>query len=641
MTRFLFFILLIVGISQQPLAAQDSQQSGITIEEAPKKAKKLYAKLKKDIYKNDIDKRLQLIDKIIIDYPNLVDAHTERAFALYTKGNISLARAALERSISLKPQYQSKRYLILANYCRELGAIDCENQRLKDFLDLNPNSKLTEKIEKRLKQYDTKKSIAEKFSDLVVEKLSAAINTQDFPEYKPVLSVDEKEMIFTRRVNGQEDFYRSIKDKSDNWLEATPVSELNTPGNEGAHAISPDGKFLIFTKCDAPKRYKSCDLYISQRSGDKWTEAKFMANINTDAWESQASFSPNGKTILFSSSITGNRDLYSISLVNNEWQEPVSLGNTINTLKNEESPFLHPDGRTLYFMSNGHPGLGGMDLFLSKKQIDGSWTEPINMGGSVNSNADEGGLFVNVKGEYAYFSKTQKTPSGLDSDIYRFKLPKEFKPDPVTYLKLFVRDGMTKQAIATKLKLKDIAKHSEQKLEVDKTGKIIIISQLEDYSILVEKEGYIFHSERINIDHRSDLTAPVIYTIDLYPIEETSTQDTTPPISLRNILFETGKADLLDSSNEELDRLVSLLGVNPEKNIIINGHTDNVGNPEDNVILSLQRADAVKAYLINSGISKDRILTKAYGEQVPIASNETAEGRALNRRIEFQLTNRF
>lgn len=639
MSRLLLYILLIVGISQAKLSSQVSDNQGFTINEAPRKAQKLYAKLSKENYRLDSQKRLKLIDKILDQFPQLVDAHTEKAFTLYKQGKPAEARTSLETSISLKPDYQAKRYLILANYCKELEDLDCENDRLKQFLQLNPTSKLADKIEVRIEQYASRKLIADKFSNLPIENISSAINSKEYPEYKPVLSVDEQEMIFTRRVNGQEDFYRSIKDESGNWLNAEPVIELNTPGNEGAHAVSPDGKFIIFTRCDAPKRYRSCDLYISQRAGDKWSEAQFMTNINTEAWESQAAFSPDGNTIYFSSSKNGNRDLYSISIVNGVWQDVVSLGNTINTTGNEESPYLHPDGRTLYFMSNGHAGLGGMDLFLSKKLLDGSWSTPINMGGSINTSADEGGLFVDVRGEYAYFSKTQKKEQDLDSDIYRFRLPNEFKPDPVTYLKVLVHDGKTKKAISAKMQLKHIAHNSIQNYNIDPSGKLLVIKQATDYSLYIEKEGYTFHSERIDNNLRSEASAPVIFKIDLYPLEETAIQDTTPPVSLRNILFESGEAKLIASSNEELNRLVLLLGSNPKKNILLNGHTDNVGNPEDNVILSQQRAEAVKKYLINSGISETRIFCKAYGENQPIASNDTSEGRALNRRIEFQLIN--
>ena len=638
-SRLFFGMLLLIGTSVNVPFAQSIENSGYTLKEAPKKAQKLYSKLDKKKYKIDQEKRLKLLSRIVTEFPKFVDAYTEKAFVLYNFGELNQARSTLEDGIALKPEYQVKRHLILANYCRELEDFDCEQQSLNKFLELKPNSKLADKIQIRIQQYETRKILASSYNDLKIELLSEKINSNQFAEYKPVLSLDESEITFTRRINGQEDFYHSTKDSLGDWLEAESLEELNTPGNEGAHAISPDGRYLIYTRCDVPKRYRSCDLYISIRRNNKWSEGQYMSNINTEAWESQASFSPDGNTIYFSSARNGNKDLYSISRVDGTWQSPVSLDKTINTAGNEESPFIHPDGRTLYFMSNGHAGLGGMDLFYSKRQLDGSWSIPINMGGAINSSADEGGLYVDIKGEYAYYSKTIKRSNGLDSDIYRFKLPQDFKPEPVTYLKLVVKDGLTKKEISAKLLLRQISKGFEKTYKIDPVGKLLVIEQSSDYSIYVEKTGYTFHSERITTELRSDSSKPVEYTIELFPLEKEITQDTLPPVSLRNIFFESGKAELAESSNEELNKLVSLLAANPTKKIIINGHTDNIGNPEDNVILSQQRANAVKAYLIDSGISGDRISSKAFGERAPIATNSTIEGRAMNRRIEFQLIN--
>jgi outer membrane protein OmpA-like peptidoglycan-associated protein/tetratricopeptide (TPR) repeat protein len=638
-SRLLFGILLLFGTSANVPFAQTIEDLGYTLDDAPKKAQKLYSKLVKKNYKIDQKKRLELLNRIVTEFPNFVDAHTEKAFVLYNFGEINQARSALEISIDLKPEYQVKRHIILANYCRELQDFDCEHLSLKKFLELKPNSKLADKIRIRIQQDETRNILTDSYNDLEIELLSEKINSNQYAEYKPVLSLDESEITFTRRISGQEDFYHSTKDSLGNWLEAEPLEELNTPGNEGAHSISPDGKYLIYTRCDVPKRYRSCDLYISIRRNNKWSKGRYMSNINTEAWESQASFSPDGNTIYFSSARNGNKDLYSISRVDGVWQTAVSLGNTINTTGNEESPFIHPDGRTLYFMSNGHPGLGGMDLLFSKRQLDDSWSAPINMGGAINSSADEGGLYVDIKGEYAYYSKTIKSATGLDSDIYRFRLPKDFKPEPVTYLKLVVKDGLTKKEISAKLLLRQISKGFEKTHKIEAEGKLLVIEQFSDYSIYVEKTGYTFHSERIAKELRSDISKPVEYTIELFPLKKTITQDTLPPVSLRNIFFESGKAELAESSNEELNKLVSLLGANPTKKIIINGHTDNIGNPEDNVILSRQRANAVKAYLIGSGISGDRISSKAFGERAPISTNSTIEGRAMNRRIEFQLIN--
>ncbi|MDA9773577.1 OmpA family protein [Saprospiraceae bacterium] len=606
---------------------------------APKKALKKYEKLKSISGKDKLAKKEQALDKLLEKFPGFVDPYIDRAYIYYQQGNISDARQDVETAISLDSLYKADSYLILANYCKELLDVVCEKENLLLYVANTKSTKRKAVVQERIINLKYKEQILADYEAITLDKLPATINTTEHAEYKPVLSVDSKHMIFTRRLNGQEDFYESyLVDSS--WTEAVAIEELNTEGNEGAHAISADNKWIIFTKCDAPKRYRSCDLYIAKNNNGIWGEAKYMANVNTESWESQASFSPDGNTIYYSSAKEGGKgakDLYFIELKNGSWSDPQNLGDVINTKRNEESPYMHPDGQTLYFMSDGLPGLGGTDLFLTTRQFDGSWSEPINMGGAINSIRDEGGLFVGLQGERAYFSKTEKIDGKISSDIYSFVLPEKFRPEPSTYIRFVLRDAATKKRIDAEITVMEINSKRERTEKISEKGMTMIVSKSERYNILIDKQGYIFHSEKVQFLDPSSKMDPKTYEIllDKIPVKEAVVQDTLAPVTLENVEFNSGEATLLAESYNELDKLVELMVENPSMDILLNGHTDNVGNEEDNVILSRQRAESVQNYLLKYGVDKGRISIQAFGESRAISSNDTEDGRAVNRRIEF------
>ncbi len=616
-----------------------AQKSYVTIAEASKKVIKKFEKAKQISLQLETEKKKSKLVEIISDEPILIDALIELAKVSYYEKDYDAAESYISEAINNTPDNTPELFNIYAGICKAKEDFECEKENLLKYTDNEIPFKKRRTAELRLNKLQEMSMIIENAAPVELEKMSYNINSEEYAEYKPVLSTNDSTIVFTRRINGQEDFYQSEL-TSKGWTIAEPIVEINTAGNEGAHAISPDGKYMIFTRCDAPKRYRSCDLYISLRKDGKWAEAKYMGIVNTESWESQAAFSPDGKTVYFSSSREGgigSKDLYSISNENNEWGEVTNLGEVINTKGNEESPYIHPDGRTLYFMSTGHPGLGGYDLFISNKRLDGTWTKPRNMGPSINSTQDEGGLFVDLKGKYAYYSKTDKTEKGLISDIYRFELPQKFKPEPVSYINIKVIDAQTKTPIAATLLLKNKNERLPKSLKIPTSGIIEIIYPNEVYEVTIEKKGYLFFSDNINPEFRSKPDAPIVYTVELQVLPTKEEVVKNEEVILRNIYFETGKARLLSTSYTELDRLSSLLKTQEDLKIEILGHTDGVGNDEDNLLLSQKRANAVKSYLVSKEINSSRIQTKALGESQPIADNETEEGRAKNRRISFRL----
>jgi outer membrane protein OmpA-like peptidoglycan-associated protein len=483
--------------------------------------------------------------------------------------------------------------------------------------------------------------------DFNPQNLGSSVNTEQ-GEYSMTLTADEELLYFTKlrprdkytscaTCPFEEDFYisRYINGK---WSNALPLGHpINTHGNEGAACISPDGMFFIFTACNRDDGSGSCDLYISKRENGVWSTPENMGPVvNSPRWDSQPSIAPDGKTLYFTSSReNSNPDIYvTIMDESGTWGKPVNIGKPVNTPKKENSPFIHPDGKTLYFMSDGHPGMGGMDIYMCKKQADDHWSEPVNIGYPINTHNDEGFFIVSASGKTAYYATDQLNGFG-HFDIYSFELPEEVRPEPVYYLKGTITDLETGIPVRAEFELYNIH-----------TGELVVksVSDAADgsflvclptgapYALSVNKKGYLFYSEHFEFNNESLQKEPLNKDIKLQPIVAGSI------VVMRNIFFDFDSDKLKDESVIELQKLIELLYDNPTMHIEIRGHTDNVGNPQYNKVLSEKRALSVYNFLVNNGIKKERLSYKGYGDSTPVADNATEQGRALNRRTEFMVT---
>jgi outer membrane protein OmpA-like peptidoglycan-associated protein len=476
-------------------------------------------------------------------------------------------------------------------------------------------------------------------------RLPETINSSS-DEYWATLSSDGGSMMFTRRVNNQEDFFHS-RQENGTWQEAQPIAELNSPLNEGIHCLSGDGHTLIFTACQRPDGLGGCDLYTSTLNGGHWTNPiNLKAPINTASWETQPSLSANGQILFFVSDRPGGLgglDLWmSRRQVDGSWAAPTNLGKNINTKEDEQAPFIHPDGRTLYFMSKGHPGMGGYDLYLSRIDEKGEWSEPQNLGYPINTTANEGAIHLDLEGKTAYFDSDQfsKTPGTANTraDIFQFELPEQDRPLAVTYAKGIVQDKTTQKNLAALVEIIDLSSGKRIfSANTDLDGSFLACLPMGyNYALNVSKKGYLFYSENFALQEQRNRHEPYQLAIKLQPVPAENSTTTKPePVILRNVFFALGKAVLETSSFPELQRLVQLLQTYPNLRIQINGHTDDIGADADNQKLSEQRAKAVYEYLIQNGITAQRLAFKGFGESKPIAPNTTAEGRQLNRRTEF------
>ncbi|RZL32472.1 MAG: hypothetical protein EOP00_33895, partial [Pedobacter sp.] len=382
-----------------------------------------------------------------------------------------------------------------------------------------------------------------------------------------------------------------------------------------------------------------CDIYVSRKEGLEWGKAINLGkSINSEYWESQPSISPDGSTLYFVSNRPGGIGSYDIwkSTLTDEgqWTNPINLGPTINTQYDENTPFMHADGKTLYFASNGWPGFGDKDIYWSRLDERGNFSKPSNLGYPINTFNEEIGLIVTADGNEGLFSSNIKDGGFGDLDIYHFKLPESVKPLPVTYVKGIVKDKETNQLLEANVLVIDLKNNNPvfNDYTSKETGDFIAVMPIgSEYSFNVDAPGYLFNSQHFELLN-SQSNQPMEVEILLEKIKVGSN------VTLQNIFFETNKFELLPTSVIELNILVDLLKANENLAIEIEGYTDNVGEDKLNQKLSENRAKSVYDFLINNGIDKRKLAYKGYGKTKPKADNNTEEGRRKNRRTEFKIT---
>ncbi len=553
-----------------------------------------------------------------------------------------------EKSLLIDPEFYPNTYYLVANLEIKTGQYEKALFNYETYLK-RKNIKIAQKLiaEKGVNTCQFAIEQIKNPKDFNPKPLGKGVNS-DNSEYMPALTADESTLIFTRLVKAtsyetgsdkQEDFYIS-KFINGEWSTAVPLSDkLNSQLNEGAHTVAPDGKTLYFTGCNRESGVGSCDIYMSQWYKGDWDYPENLYEINSNSWDSQPSIAPDGTTLYFTSSRNGSLDLYVTRLdENNKWSEPEMLPKNINTTGNEMSPFMHPDGKTLYFVSDGHTGMGGLDIFYTRKTSDSSWSDPINIGYPINTHKDEAFLFVSASGENAYYAAGALDVlknENSNMDIYSFRLYEDARPVPVTYLKGNVSDIITDLPLKASFELIDLKTGTiTAASKADEKGAFLLcIPTGHDYMLNVSHENYLFHSENFSLSGVHTNTDPYVKNVQLRPI---SAGDSSIVI-LRNIFFDTDRYELKPESFAELDKLYLLMLKNPKLKIEIRGHTDNTGTKEINRVLSENRAKAVYLYLTNKGISADRMTYKGYGDSLPIDTNNTPEGRANNRRTEFKV----
>lgn len=488
------------------------------------------------------------------------------------------------------------------------------------------------------------------FNPRLVKGISSQLD-----DYLVSLSPDNEIAYYTRKtkdyqISGyksepafQEKFYFSYR-ISDNVFDNGKEMPypFNRNENEGGATITGNNKELIYTVCKmvtSPRQYYNCDLYSSKNIKGYWTDIVPLERVNRpDTWESMPSVTADGKELYFVSNRSGGvggYDIYkSIKDENGEWSEPINIGKPINTSGDEKSPFIHTDTRTLYFSSNGRPGIGGYDIYYVKLNNNNEKTEVKNIGYPINTENDEVGFIVSIDGKYGYFSSNNiKNESLGGMDFYYFSLYNEAKPAEVILVKGNLKSEDTTKPIKATVQIKSLESKRVTFIPVDEDGDYVAsLLKNEDYLLTIKGEDIVYQSTYVAA--KDSITAPVIkLEMEVQPIE------VGMHYRLHNIYFAFNSADILSSSQKVLDEFIVFLNDHPTMTISIEGHTDNVGSDEFNLILSENRAKAVYNYLVNNGIDADRLQYKGFGKTTPIATNETEEGRAMNRRTEFVILN--
>ena len=467
-------------------------------------------------------------------------------------------------------------------------------------------------------------------------------------EYWPSLNAEANELVFTRLetkdsqgksiAKPQEDFYCSKLD-SDGWHKARPLgAPVNTDENEGAQTLSADGKWLIFSACGRADGLGSCDLYFSMKKNGKWSVPVNLGEpVNSGAWESQPSLSADGETLYFVSSRAGGRgkmDIWKAEKIGLSPEGVPQFGQVknlqeLNTAGNDLSPFIHSDGKTFYFASDGRAGLGGTDLFVSRLE-NGKFSEPVNLGSPINTSGNEEGLVVETSGARAWFSSDRNRKNGRD--LFYFLLPDHLRPEPVSYLKGEVTDAATGIKISADIVLTNLgtSRIVRKIASIENNGEFLIcLPSGINYGLSFSRKGYLFSSENVSLVNGFSQRRPMKLNIRLKSV---TTGATT---TLNNIFFETNSWQLKMESQSQLDQMAQFMHLNQGVVMEVVGHTDAVGTAQYNDELSLRRAEAVVEELLKRKIEPDRIKSRGAGFTAPVGDNKTEEGRRANRRTEF------
>lgn len=554
------------------------------------------------------------------------------------------------------------------------------------------------KFEKKIQECKYGKEFSAKPIRVFIDNIGGTINSP-YPDFGVTMSADESILMITSRRPGSfgskelsekdlkkehaeedynEDIFVSYKNAKGEWSQPVNMGKpINEDGHDATVSLSADGQSLIMYKSDG-----GGGLYETHLDGDKWSKPKILdKQINTSHHESDAAYSVDRKKLYFVSNKPEDNlgfadpayggawthDIFYCEWDEDKerWGEAKNVGPTLNTKYNEAGVFLHPDGKTMYFSSQGHTSMGGYDIFKSEYNEDtDTWSEPVNIGYPVNG-ADDDVFFVrSANGRKGYYASIHDDGYG-EKDIYVITFlgpekqvilasednllanvanpisekiiePKvEVLHSAMTILKGKIMDALTKEPVEAEIELVDNTKNKVVAVfkSNSATGKYLVsLPAGRNYGIAVKHPDYLFHSENFDIAKTAEYQE-VEKDVYLKKIAVGS------KIVLKNIFFDFNKATLRPESTNELERLIQLLKDVPGLKIEIGGHTDSKGSDSYNQTLSEQRAQAVVTYLTDKGgISKSRLEFKGYGEKEPIATNETDEGRQLNRRTEFKIT---
>ncbi|HCB63194.1 MAG: hypothetical protein A2W93_11515 [Bacteroidetes bacterium GWF2_43_63] len=580
------------------------------------------------------------------------------------ENNLTAAEKYFNKAIEFCPDGMHDAYFQLGKIYFGLDKYDQAEFNLKKFLD-KPEEISDDSIQLEAKgMYDWAKTAMELLSKPVSfnPKVVPGISSR-FDEYLVIISPDNENAFYTRRIEEknmsswasemefkEKFFVSNRKPQPGKQLSEIPFDAgqamqdpFNMKLNEGGATVTIDNKELIYTICNMPEqtsqdKYINCDLYYTKFEFGGWSDIIPIDAVNTsDNWESQPSISSDGKTLYFISDRPGGIGGYDIYTStrdeNGTWSAPKNMGKIINSKGNEKSPFIHTDSQTLYFSSEGRPGMGGYDIYYVRMDDYGVWQKPMNIGYPINSKYDDVGFFVSTDGKYGYFGSNNMSDGLGGWDFYSFELYEEARPEKVLFVKGTVKNEQDDRPVEAKIEIKNLTTKEIKEIPIDQeTGEYVAAIKFEsDFMLTVKKPDFVYESTYISQED-SVFSEPTNVNVDLEPVE------LGKAYRMKDIYYESNSADLTPESKKVLDEFTEFLIENPNIKVKIQGHTDNIGSDAFNLTLSENRAHSVYNYLVSMGLSASRLSYKGFGETKPVDTNDTEVGRAMNRRTEFLIT---
>lgn len=608
-------------------------------ENVKKKAMAVYREAMARLEAGEMDEGGRLLTKAIAADSNFVDAYISLAGVFGEKKEYAKSIVFFEKARQKDSVYFRKFYLPYSIDLAGTGQFEKAYRLTEQYLD---NPMLDETTFRSVAYRNNCYAFGAKFAKdhprpgYVFDPINMGDSVNGpRPEYFPTMTVDDSMLVFTRREHGGEYFYRSHVLPNGKYALAKKIEgALNEEAFKGAISVSADGEWMVFAGNIQGKTFGDYDIFISYAGPDGWSEPQNIGEaINSPYWESSPSLSPDKRTLYFTSTRPGGlggADIYrSQRDAKGRWGQAENMGPDMNTKGDDQAPFLHADNKTMYYSSNGLPGYGGSDLYVVRKDDNGRWGKPENLGFPINTIENEGSLSVAPNGTDAFYASDRADSRGL-LDLYTFTLSEDVRPSKTLYVKGFVYDENTKKGLPSNVALVDAATGTRTMLtQTDETGFYFMTLPIgRDYLLQVDRKGYLFHSKAYPLhDKAPDST----YRENIYlrPIA------LDKAIVLKNVLFDTNDSTIKEPSKPELDKAVQLLSDNPTMRVSVNGHTDNAGTEAANQKLSESRARAVMNYFIAKGIGKNRLEAKGFGQSKPVADNNTEQGRGQNRRTEL------
>ena len=664
MKRLLYLFLL--AMLTLPAFAQDDDPCQQTMD---KESEKLYKKARDLQNKGKKDEAFDIYDEILEEHPEYLEVNYYYALGYYrpmecnhfksrtsNHSDLDKALAAFGRINDVCPYFKIKHNLFAARiaYFNErfpeaikFAQVIIENP---DMFSSPSDSTLfeAETILRRAKFFNEVLNNPVPFEPKQVEGISTKAD-----EYLGTLSPDGEYFYFTRRKEVVDEtpfgpgdkylkeFFSCSQKKNGKFPAGKALDEpFNTAKGEGSPTINITNDLIIFAMLLPTTinnvKYNNYDLYFSEYKDGEWSRPQSLGpNINRkDSWESQPSLSSDGRILFFASDrpggLGGSDIWFSQRNSDGTWRKPVNLGPTINTERDERSPFLHTDSKTLYFSSNGHECIGGQDIFYSKLNEKGNWEHPKNIGYPINSDGDDVNFFVSLDGKTGYFCS--RKIDNADWNFYEFELYEEARPHTMAIVKgeVTADDGDLEGAT---VEIRDTAANVVSTGVVSAANNTYAVAteikqdNPQPLIVTVKKEGHSYDSQVITPEQ---LKEPIVTKN-----AEVKAVETGKVCDLRDIYYETNSFTLTPNSKIVLALFIEFLKDNPTVKVEIQGHTDNVGNDDANMKLSQQRAKSVYDYVVAKGIPASRLRYKGYGETQPIADNSTEIGRAKNRRTVF------